>query len=71
MSDWKQGDINGQNEKLVSIAEKITKMAKASIMEKITALRALINSESKKCDSEELDSLSKHLEKLEKQYNKE
>jgi len=68
MAEWTKQDISGHNQKLVDVAEKITRMTRVAITEKIVGLKAYAQAEAKKHDSPELDTLLEYISKLEKQY---
>lgn len=53
-TSWKQGTINGPNEKLLKIAKKLLEASKLSVGQKLSDLKRMANAEAKKIDHPEV-----------------
>ena len=60
-SGWKQGNVNGPNEKLLELAEKLATVAKIGLQERVKRMQAHVTAEAKKFNHPVLNDLVKKI----------
>jgi len=62
---WRQGNLNGPNEKLLELATKLAEAAKLGINEKLNKMKGHVNAEASRLNHPVADKLAEEINKIE------